>query len=111
MSEIHPPTEGRTAVSRSATPTSSASSPAPQRGRGRRRIATGIGAAMLGLAGAGAVHGGIDVAVGAADWAADDAVAEENMFNAAAPAGTRYVMVPVTISNLHSDAIAPRTAR
>ena len=101
MSELHIPSDGEP---------SPASPVAPPPGRGRRRLASGIGAAMLGLAGASVAGGAIDVSVGAADWAADDAVAQENMFNAAAPAGTRYVMVPVTVSNHDVDAIAPRTA-
>lgn len=77
--------------------------------RRRRQLATGLGAAMLGLAGAGAAPN-LAVEIGAADWAADDAVAQENMFNAAAPAGTGYVMVPVTVSNVDGEAIAPRAA-
>lgn len=74
----------------------------------RRQLATGLSAAMLGLAGVGAAQ--VAVEVGAADWRADDTVAQENMFNAAAPDGTTYVMVPVTVSNVDGEAVAPRSA-
>ncbi|MDN4477802.1 hypothetical protein QQX10_05965 [Demequina sp. SYSU T00039] len=82
-----------------------ATASSPDGGRRRRQIATGIGAAMLSLAGGAP---GVAVEVGQADWAADDAVAQENMFNSAAPAGTSYVMVPVTVSNGDGDAVVPR---
>jgi len=38
----------------------------------------------------------LDITVGAATWDANGAIAEENMFNDAAPEGTTYVLLPVT---------------
>jgi len=38
----------------------------------------------------------LDITLGAASWDANGAIAEENMFNEAAPEGTSYVLLPVT---------------
>ncbi len=103
MSELHTLVAGLSWME--PAPTSEA--PARQR-PGLRHLATGVGAAMLGITGVGAAQ--VAVEVGVADWAADDAVADENMFNESAPTGTRYVMVPVTVSNVDGDSVTPRTA-
>lgn len=44
----------------------------------------------------------VEVTLGAANWAADGVVADENQFNEPAPEGTTYVIVPVTIANVAS---------
>lgn len=64
------------------------------------------GATLAGTDGAGTEE--ISVLLGAANWDAGAVIAAENQFNDPAPAGSVYVLLPVTITNLASeDAVVP----
>lgn len=50
----------------------------------------------------------VSLSVGTATWNADAAIMAENRFNDPAPAGSTYVLVPITVTNVSStDAIVP----
>lgn len=53
----------------------------------------------------------VTIAIGEVTWNATDAVAAANQFNEAAPAGSTYAIVPVTITNVSDpEAVNPAIA-